>query len=335
MRGARGTLVLLAVVATLLGGCRAGGDEGERVGSGDVVSTHGDIHGRPVFVETPVGRLDVVVSDPVEKTTDVAGQDLRAPEKGSLVGVQWTWDSLTGFAAMAPDQADPVVPRVRLVADGHEYDLGTAVLRDPRAPDEPVLNYRGTAWVAVRGTPDELAVAVDYDGLDQRAEVGEMGDDVSRLLTPAGVLYRQPDELARHTIDCGHPVAAGRGPLRDRSGQCRLDVARVPYERTAGWVTDVQDRWLVVDARVWPESYLVDRSTSCGEGVLGTVRYRLDGAKPVGEVDGDRSSFGPVDRVVFRTAAVGQHRLVMTAVQTFPTDPVECPPLRLSWQATV
>ena len=314
-RRARATLAaVLLVGAALVAGCTDDGDdEGGGPAPGRVEEGQGEVPGRHVFVQTPEGRIDFSVA---------------APDDG-VVGISWEWDFRTAFAAMAP--ATVVEPHVRLVADGRDYSLDDVVLRADRRADEPALEFSGTAYVGVSGDPDELAIAVEYDGVDQ---VVTVGDSAVVREGPAASLYQQPDELAQHVVDCGPPAAAGRGPLPDTNGQCRLTVARVPYVAGSGWVEGRDDRWLAVDARVWPSRFPQIGDRSCGEGELGPVQYRLAGVAPVRETRADPDSAIDPDRLVFATDRSGPDELRMSAVQTFPGEPA-CPALTLTWTARV
>lgn len=331
MWGTRAAPVLVLGLALVAAGCTGdGSDDGDPVAVGQIVESPTEVPGRHVFVQTPDGRIDFTVTAPLDEISVLDAPSGRAPEDGALVGVSWVWDFRTAYAAMAVPDGE-VEPSIRLVADGREYSLDEAVLREGRRSDEPVLDYDGTAYVGVDGKPEELAIAVEYDGLDQVVEVG--ATDVLRE-GPAAGLYLQPDALARHDVSCGKPVAAGRGTLPDRTGQCRLTVARVPYEPTAGWVEGPEKRWLQVEARVWPSGFPQIGGRSCGEGVLGPVRYRLEGAAPESEVPADPDDTLAGDRLVFATGASGPDELRISAVQTFPDEP-SCPALRLSWTAYV
>lgn len=317
--------------ALLLTGCTDEGEDGEVLAVGKVVEGGSEAPGRHVFVQTPEGRIDFTVTAPLDEVSVGELPSGRAPDDGALIGVSWDWDFRTAFAGMStPSDAEEVVPHIRLVADGREYSLDEAVLREDRRPDEPVLDFSGTAYVGVAGEPEELAIAVEFAGLDQVVEVGD-----TELVPegPAADLYLQPDSLARYDVDCGRPTAGNR-VLPDTNGQCRLTVARVPYEPSRGWVTASEDRWLVVDARVWPEHFPEVGDRSCGEAVLGPVRYRLAGSAPVSEVRADLDTVTEPDRLVFATGRSGPDELVMTAYQTFPDDP-GCTPLRLDWRVPV
>ncbi|WP_134764744.1 hypothetical protein [Nocardioides sp. 1609] len=336
----------LAVVltATLLGCSGPGGDEGRAAPVGTVVDlSTSSVAGRLVTVQTPDGRIDFTVSAPLD---DLPAHDEtydRPADDASFVGVAWTWDFTGGFAAMRAPQGERVEPHVWLVADGREYSLDEATLvRNDEdavadAEDTP-FEFSGSAYVAVEGEPDDLAVKVDFDGLEQVVEVG----DVTVVHEgPAADLYGPPDSLARSEVRCGPPRSTPSAAAAGNDlSHCLLQVARVPWAPGHGWVTSQDDRWLVLETSLWPDGVaeIAGRDGCSGSTETTDFRYRLGDAEPVEARPADPADgSAPLgrDHVVFDSSADDGEVLTVTAVQRFEAADAACPDIRVTWSIEV
>jgi hypothetical protein len=218
----RVSLVALAAVA-VLAGCGGGPKPGT------VVESTTDIPGREATVALPSGALTVKVSEPTDR------------DGGRAVGVSWSFDQrIGGPAVVTTALAGQVKPTtVRLVADGHVYDLGSVynVVAGGRGIQE-----RGPrrAYVTVAGDPKDLRLEVDYDGLAQRVSY------------PAGQVSASPATALRD-LQPARDRACAAATAQDREGLTRLPLhcmvngsVRLPYVAGLGWAKDGHE-WAVVD----------------------------------------------------------------------------------------
>ena len=320
----RTSLTLLAalplVVAT---GCSDGGLTGpdRRLAEGEVVLALGSPPGRAVTLVTPAGRMAFVVGPATEETpyeSDPA-QSIGAPDDGELVGIAYQLDIGTAFAGMRQvPGSERVLPQVSLVAGGETYPLD--VFEDERPT-------RADLWVGVPSAQD-LAIEVEFDGVVQRAEL----DGTSSPSLDAGLaapLYTQAELLAPATVSCGSPTVAGE-PVAPRTTGCRVEVARVPWLATTGWVETREQSWLVLRPQVHVGSFEAGRGTgrvSCGVYETAAVTYRVDGEQPVSVTPlPQEDEPGSGEEVVFAVdGAEGSYELEVTATGTEGVERPGCP----------
>ncbi|CAB4734233.1 unannotated protein [freshwater metagenome] len=317
------------VVAT---GCSDGGLTGpdRRLADGEVVVALGSPPGRAVTLVTPAGRMTFVVGPATEATAyerDPA-QSIGAPDDGELVGIAFRLDIGTSFDGMRQvPGSEPVLPRVSLVADGETYPLDAF---------EDELPTRADLWVGVPSAED-LAIEVEFDGVVQRAELD--GTSVASLggAGLAAPLYTQAEQLAPATVSCGTPTVDGE-PVVPRTAGCRVEVARVPWLATTGWVETPEQSWLVLRPRVNVGSFEVgsgEDRTSCGVYDTRAVTYVLDGEEPVSvtPLPGEDEP-GSGEEVVFAVdGAQGSYELEVTATGTGGVERPGCPGSQeLTWR---
>lgn len=315
-------LPLLLVVSA----CSGSDSDKQAVEIGTVLDTDGTVEGQHVFVNLPTGRVDVVIGQPTDDLPVYDDTYDRAADGADLVGVQWNWDFQAAFASMQDPAAEVVEPHIALVADGREYSLDDASLRardeDPVGQSTAALDYSGAAWVAVEEGAQDLAISVEFDGVEQ---VADLGDPLGHVTDsgPATALYTQPDELALRTLDCGAPRRRGADTLADTNGQCLVDAARVPYHPAVGWVASREQSWLVLRTSVRPDVF--PDEFRCGEGTLGEATYHLDGEEPatVVALDPGAGETGR-DLVVFAVDRASNHDLTIDAVQRFDDPLADC-----------
>lgn len=300
------------VVAT---GCSGGGLIGpdRRLAEGEVVVALGSPSGRAVTLVTPAGRMTFVVGTATEETPyerDPA-QSIGAPDDGELVGIAFQLDVGTDFDGMRQvPGTEPVLPRVSLVAGGETYPLDAF---------EDELPVRADLWVGVPSAED-LAIEVDFDGVVQRAELD--GTSVASLggAGLAAPLYTQAEQLAPATVWCGPPTVDGEPVVPSTTG-CRVEVARVPWLATTGWVETRDRSWLVLRPQVYVGSFDVGRGSdlvSCGGYETAEVSYRVDGEEPVSVTPlPGAGEPGSGEEVVFAVdGAKGSYELEVTATGT-------------------
>lgn len=209
----------------------------ERADAGTVIPAAGDVDGRTVTVQVPVGAIELTVGDPVESVSADAssdGEDHAAPRSGGLVPVRISFDARSAPAGLLGVLGGTPLPTsLTLVAGDERHELPA-----PYAVSGPGTTS-GTArsyYVAVDDA-DGTRLEVTYDGVAQSVDVDSGELDPGR----AAALYDVPDQVP--SADC---PATGWEPA---GTQLRLTCSTAGPQLTAydpelGWAEDGR-AWLV------------------------------------------------------------------------------------------
>lgn len=267
------TLLLAATLLPLTACGLIGADDvepGEVVRAQEEAIDTGATGTRELELQLPEGRLTVTVGAPLDEVpaADTLGERDLSPAGGArLVPVTWEVDS-AGTSTFQRSVAGP----------------GTAPASlSLVAGDEPtVIDDRwrrtGAAYVAVPADGD-LSVAIDYDGLTQRASVDGQDREVPAI---ARSLYDAPDEPADQA--CADVVVTGVAEVTQVDApalSCRLALGEAAYVAGPGWADDVP--WRVVEVSVDPGDVTApDGSTYAATSAEETIT--LNGAEPVATV---------------------------------------------------
>lgn len=313
---------LVLIAAAALAGC-TDALGGGRAPQGAVLETFVDEPGSHTYVVTPEGRLDVTVSRPLDKLPQSATEYDRPPEGDSFVGLSWSWESQHDVRVWEGDGSE-VEHAVALVADGKEYSLDEVIFNsDEETEGARRFDYTGSAYVAVDGEPDELAIQVEYDGLIQTAPAD--GWHVSDSHGAAAALYDIPEGPSRHRLDCGEPTVPARSQLSvDDTANCTVQVSRMPYHQAVGWAGEGRT-WLALEIRPYPGASASWRERTddwelYGFEGRGTMQYDFAGTKPVevAPLSDDPDERG--DLVIFKADDLDDGELTIRG--TFPTESI-------------
>jgi hypothetical protein len=300
------SVLLVALVASACDDA-ATGKEGAPVGT--VLGYPTPAEGRHVTVTVPDGRYDFTVGRPRHDLPVYDEQYDHAADGASLVAVSWELDTQGGPPAARTGAA--VEPSFALVAGERRYSLDEAMLsRDVEGSltDGPV-ELSGTAWVSVAGEPDDLAVSVDYDGLDQ--VVGLDGLDDRGVDSPASALYRPASWVVARGACAGPTLADGYRPHRVGQTLCRAGVVSTPYADGVGWVGSREQTWLVVDVRAYLGGIVEWR------GPAGSATYDLGDATLTATYAGQPPAATPTD------GAADDHQVWVFAANPYDLQPIE------------
>lgn len=311
---------------------------GERAPKGSVLETSLDVPGTHTYVVIPDGRIDFTVGAP---ETDLPGSQEydRAPDGGSFVGVSWTWESQHAVRVHEEGQEE-IVPSISLVADGKEYSLDEVMI--PEDEERRPVDFFGGAYVAVDGEPEELAIRVEYDGLEQTAPAE--GWDGTEDHGAAAALYGVPEGPSRYRRDCGEPAVDSHSNFSlDQTVNCNVQVSRMPYHQSVGWAA-ADKEWLVLEVDPYPGASASwrkgsDRWEVYPFGGRPTKIYDLDGADPAEEPPLAAPDGPAGDLVIFEVGRADRGTLRIRG--GFPTDPAYSPhhddapvnpEVRISWR---
>lgn len=289
---------------------------------GTVVAAEGT--GGHAYVMTPLGRLDVTVSEP---TADLpAGQRYeRAADGASFIAVSWAWDLKASPVTMAaPENLDELLD-VAVIAEG-KHSLMSAMVPSPDAS----LDLDGVAWVSVEGDPKDLedtnpTIEVTFDGVKQTVQPNKQKHpDLDGFIgaslygDPAAMAWKQPRRCEVHE------------PGADLYDACEMSWTGVPYYEPVGWASNASG-WTVVSL-----SASIERTVRLKGGQEVTISqkpvratYRLGETAPHMVVD------GPINadirgRLIAATAIFpGTSVPVLRVEGTYTT--VDGQPLRLTW----
>lgn len=254
-----GCLVLAVAMAT---GCSSTSDQ-PTAAEGDIFDlSAGEVIGVHSEVTLPSGNYDFIVSKPSttidEITAESAGVATEARDGTSFVTVSWRMRSPRGDAWAGA--VDPhVSPRLTLLADSEEYDLGE------------FDHFGYPKVVVVSGKPSRVALSVEYDGRSQVVGSQDlMEDDAPRTTKVACPAMRQSRDLRQRGLSVG-------------GAACWLRFGdKLPYHSAVGWAPKNQ-AYVVVEMRTTKNSYLAT-GTPKNPGIVYDVTY----AKPTYLLDGER-----------------------------------------------
>lgn len=263
--------------------------------------------GVAVDVATPGATVTVRATAP-----DGSGGGRRAGGGARVVTV--TWDVLYRYDPTVPlDQAAVLgdVPslEIGLRSDGEDVDLaGTGDTSVPGIVTGLAEPTGGGVVVAVAEDADDLALDVTFDGVAQTVDLlsGEL--DAGR----AAGLY-DTSRTGFVPERCTLLAAAPEG--LDLDAWCAVDaIALTAWTAGTGWVEDADDRWALVRATAFVDSYATLRDAAGFEEaflerVSSSLVLTLDGEAPVagpeapGGLDYVGAPGGPSEVSVFAVPA--------------------------------
>ncbi len=232
-------VVLVVVIALLIGGgvvlSRQQQDDGLKAGTLISETASEALVGRSTEVRVPWGRLQVTVSEPLERTSD----GKLAGKGSSLIGVQVALGGSEDlFVADHLPGASLIDPIFTLVADEKEYVLEG--LAGWVSGDE-IAQVARRQYVAVKGAPQAISLRVSYDGVDQTVDA--LTADLDR--DAAEPLYSL--DFAGGPQPCGDPLwSTGAADVGESVTACVVTSSAVrPYVAGLGWAPE-DKRWMVV-----------------------------------------------------------------------------------------
>lgn len=284
--------ILFGVVVVLICGASIwffGRDDRPRAEAGQLVDPESGVvvTGRSTTVAIPWGRLVITAGQPVEElpTKSLMPPDLRAPRGGSFVGLTVNADAKQLLPLPRTLTGDVLAPGLVLVADGRRYPVEglvqVAKSRGNLAPGER------SGFVAVKGTPTDLKLEVEYDGRRQTVDLNGGPGEPGRFAELDRVTMRYAER------DCGRATWPARfGNALETVPRCRITWAqRMPYVAGLGWAPDGKT-WLVVTQLVRHHPVQVSWHSPSGqraEYVVDTddsrTRFSLNGKPPAAVVE--------------------------------------------------
>lgn len=228
--------------------------------------------GNDDFVETskssaflPSGEYDFKVSKPMAEvspeTADGASIDQDAADGTSFVTIEWTGSALNGEPSDLLAPRDDVLPRLTLVADDKDYDLG-----------EIEHSSDGPKVVTVSGTPKQVDLELEYAG---RSEVVDAYADSDATPTFAG---RELPSLT--SAKCPErPNGYLANQVYFGGSKCSVRYSDLmPYHGAFGWAPEGK-AFVVVDASTDRPAYFA-RDAVDYETEYGALNLTLDGQQP-------------------------------------------------------
>jgi hypothetical protein len=318
-----GVAGLLALA--VLGACGdddSGAGDASEVGRVVVGHLSDGVRGDSAFVLVPTGRLDVTVGTAVDRVTaDQAadGNEHRAPDGGSFVPVQWSFDPFGEGGARVPViGANPEPTEVALVVGDTSVELGSPY----KVTGEGITDTGvGTMYAAVDGAPDavdDVQVSVSYDGLTQTVNPATGERDAGA----AAPLYDKPS-MGIEAPCTSEGFAHGR--VRPEISCLVNAPTRVPYLPTHGWAEDGRT-WLVVPLDIAIDS--VDVGGTSYDVTSVEPRLTVDGGEPLADDRFGKAEPQPSavrDTWAFDVASDGPQRLTIsldaTLTKSDPEDP--------------
>jgi hypothetical protein len=215
-------------------------DHRERAAVGRIVGVQLFEGGEATTVTTPAGKVTVRIGDRVSELPDGAESwpsGLRAPRKGSFVGVSIDAESPSGPFLRTGTATEVKLPEFTLVAGGHRYSLDD--LRPDRMNSVSAMIGSRSGYLAVAETKGTAQLEVVHDG--ERGLFGIWGGatDPGRFASSAEQTFPSPQ------ASCGEPKVSVAFALRDLRQACRVGAVRTQYIAGLGWAAPGKD-WLAV-----------------------------------------------------------------------------------------
>jgi len=232
------SVALAAVVVAA--GCSAG--DGDRGGVVDGAKPEA-VHGKPLWVQVPTGRVSVTVGEPtttIPAAETRGGSPLSADDGHTFVPVKVQYDEGRGTQDRAhfdPDIRAEDLTSLTVEVDGEEHRV-------------PFDGLPATSYVDVHATElaaKDVVVAVDFDGVTQR-----VSGDGTRETGEAAGLYELGAEP--RMVSCGEAPATGPSAAPgDKGRTCVVGAYDYPYILGLGWASERQPghTWTFVTARTW------------------------------------------------------------------------------------
>ncbi|MCD4525395.1 hypothetical protein [Nocardioides sp. cx-173] len=302
-------LAVAALVLAVLVWRANAGDASETADVGEMVPLETDPYGRAITVRLPGTDLTFVVGAPVDvvahEMLDVEyddprwedGQDLQAPDGGTLVPLGWRFDAPGGLLS----DGDPAPIELRLVAGDRTVELDRVDL----GHDDVVSYDPRMLAVGVGGDLDvtDLSLEVEYDGLTQTV-------DVSTGKVDAGVaqaLYEQERSLTAGCTEvedrCALAAADPASSLRPSPPNLTASyVSLYPYDPVLGWADD-GTLWAAVRLQILGVSVHNAAGDSWKVRRYSRPSVSLDGAQPVRRDGLEADAHDSYGSVVFRVDA--------------------------------
>lgn len=219
-------------------------DHRERADAGRIVSAGPVEGGEETEVMTPAGKVTVRIGDRVSELPD--GDDglpnqLRAPRKGSFVGVSIDAEAGALTVLRTNTTTEIKLPEFTLVVEGHRYSLNA--LRPARVNSTTTMSGARSGYLAVAGTTGTAQLEVVHDG--ERGLFGIWGGatDPGRFAS----LRAQAFPVAE--ASCGIPKVSVAFALSDLERSCSVGAVRTQYVAGLGWSAPGTD-WLAVRVRL-------------------------------------------------------------------------------------
>ncbi|MBM0125883.1 hypothetical protein [Pimelobacter simplex] len=282
-------LVAAILVAAAATGCsQVTGGDARHARVGDVFELNAEAEGRPLTVQLPNLRYELVASRPLARARHQVGEYddgwSAEPAPGAEfleIGYRPAKTEGDAWALWRPsprgDLPDPVLT---VVADGERIVLDNDLRFD---------------WlVAVPADADELALEAEFDGRTLRTDLHavDSGIDVFEGTPPRRTSVPCPEQ----------PRTELRGGVEFNGTECGVTaLTAVPWHVAVGWAAPGR-AWLVAQVRIGINTYFsageagdADYEIGYGEPV-----YRLDGALPhvVLDEDGVELASRPDDMTV-------------------------------------